>query len=884
MPCGDTSTENSLARDCTRASETGLRSVWDYESDEALFEALKSMRKRGGEEVGGDVPNPQGDPDSELDTPEGSPYDNLDWYVSNASPDSEEQSVETEFSRLRASCGLIGLKDAVLLDRLTGLAARTFGAPIAYVNVLDLGRQWLVSSRGLGGTRELPRKFSFCGHALLAKDSCFVIPDAIKDPRFINSPYVTGPPYIRMYSGATLRSPEGIKLGTFCILDTKPWPEGLNDNLKMNLEDLAATAADFLNHRRDKIERRNVPTPHQIIASATSDLLAPINSLSIALDRLTSDHALQERLSENQKELISMAVSGTGFMGDICQSSVQTYRHENDPIAVDNVPIKPGDSTIRIVDLVQSLHEALETFRKRVPLVISVDSSVPSKAICEEVKIFRSAMLCLHRACSRTISGSVNLTISARHRCQRQADTIELFFEFKVTGSAFIPEDQGGYNKKHFDSPTCTNDHAYNDDAEFLRLLVFELGSIGGEYSWGRQQKLNRGEDRPGDQAEVNCSSFAFSVPVVVPTGPDEKIGLKKLRDVDTDATDVKPPARPVESIFDLQAPAHPADYMVPKKKEKRALVVDGSIATRKSLTKLLEHFGFVVTIAANGIDAMKEMQGSFFDIVFCAFVVPVWDGIECVQQHRAFEREKRPLLPLFIVGMSSNANRSDIDKGLNAGMSTFVHKPVTPKIMRDLFEFPEFVRMSAQLDIILADDVAHSNDAEQELKPVAQPSREFTCLVATKTTAGGISPIIVERLGWHSAVVEHGESVVDLLKMRLWDVVLVDEHLPGIFGTGRINHFREWELEHRKERQNNLIFMSATCVRLPSGILPNMKCPEGFDGIMVKHLMRKDVGGLFQAVEDIAELTWQAESKNGPAAPAVAGTKADSSNMGLLR
>ena len=104
-------------------------------------------------------------------------------------------------------------------DRLTRLAKRMFGVPIALVSLVDENRQWFKSCMGLSAS-ETSRDISFCGHAILG-DGVFIIPNALEDQRFADNPLVLGDPNIRFYAGSPL-SLNGHKLGTLCIIDQKP--------------------------------------------------------------------------------------------------------------------------------------------------------------------------------------------------------------------------------------------------------------------------------------------------------------------------------------------------------------------------------------------------------------------------------------------------------------------------------------------------------------------------------------------------------------------------------------------------------------------------------------------------------------------------------------
>lgn len=129
-------------------------------------------------------------------------------------------------------------------DRLTRMAKRLFGVPIALVSLVDENRQWFKSCFGLS-VSETPRDISFCGHAILGNDP-FIIPDTIVDERFADNPLVLSDPHIRFYAGCPLSAPNGRKLGTLCIIDRQPRSfekedlEALKDLASMVERELAA--------------------------------------------------------------------------------------------------------------------------------------------------------------------------------------------------------------------------------------------------------------------------------------------------------------------------------------------------------------------------------------------------------------------------------------------------------------------------------------------------------------------------------------------------------------------------------------------------------------------------------------------------------------------
>jgi PAS domain S-box-containing protein len=106
------------------------------------------------------------------------------------------------------------------LDEIAQLAAEICGTPIAVVNLISADRQFFKAEVGLG-VRETPLETSFCAKAIL-EDDFLLVPDATLDPRFDCNPLVTGEPRLRFYAGALLKTPDGLPIGTLCVLDTQP--------------------------------------------------------------------------------------------------------------------------------------------------------------------------------------------------------------------------------------------------------------------------------------------------------------------------------------------------------------------------------------------------------------------------------------------------------------------------------------------------------------------------------------------------------------------------------------------------------------------------------------------------------------------------------------
>lgn len=744
--------------------------------------------------------------------------EDLDWVLTNYDKNnSEAQSLEEELQRLQA------LRSYLILDqerehqfeRLTAMASRILDVPIALVSLVDLGRQWFMSNRGLGDVRETPRSQAFCSHAILSKDDILIIKNAKEDPRFVNNPLVTGPPHIRFYGGAPLETPEGYKLGTFCIIDTKPWPNGLDLKSKQNLKEMAALAVEVLVARRRKRERE-LEKSSQLVACTAHDLLTPLSGIELSLHLLKEDEDFQRKLTQQHRRGMKNVEACSDIIQEICTSVRATYAEANS--SFERSLMTANLERVNVNKLVDRLYILIEPMKKDVPLKIVVDENVPQELVTDSSKLCRGAINFLAIAFKRTRKGMITLRLFVRKDADDGGKSL-LFISCEDTAPAI----QVDMYKYLFNPPTketglFQGDIEVDDDANQIfqpELCLFsvacEMNVVGGEYGFRPRNASDTGcEEYDKEVGRVSGSVFWLCIPCIeLGTGADQEFMIVK-----------KSPGAPPHSSLSREEAAtfqrSLARNAVVHQRKKRALIIEDSNVVRKMLTKILTSLNFEVSQAENGMDGLEKLKSTLYDLTLCDFLMPIMDGLDCVQQYRDWEKYHRPWIRQRIVGISAHATGGDIERGMKVGMDDYKNKPVTVKVLSELIQCEDQIEMSNRLDEIERREASVGGFVGNERasglgypKAILNSGMPCTCLlIASKAEDEHINSMqgIIKSSGWQSTTARTDAEALTWLKMRMWDLVLVDEGLAP-----SVSAFREWESAKRKTSQRNIVLMTGT-------------------------------------------------------------------------
>lgn len=136
-----------------------------------------------------------------------------------------------------------------------------------------------------------------------------------------------------------------------------------------------------------------------------------------------------------------------------------------------------------------------------------------------------------------------------------------------------------------------------------------------------------------------------------------------------------------------------------------KILIAEDEPVSRKVLQKTLECWGYEVTAASNGREALAIFRENHFSFVITDWMMPEMDGLELVKRIREHQRAGY----VYIIMLTGRSEKQDLIEGMDNGADDFVAKPFDQEELR--------VRLRAGERVIqLEENLALRNAELQEI------------------------------------------------------------------------------------------------------------------------------------------------------------------------
>jgi len=110
-----------------------------------------------------------------------------------------------------------------------------------------------------------------------------------------------------------------------------------------------------------------------------------------------------------------------------------------------------------------------------------------------------------------------------------------------------------------------------------------------------------------------------------------------------------------------------------------KILIVDDQKSVLLTLEALLTKDGHTVTACMNAVDAMRALASDPFDLVITDAVMP--GGSDGYSLTRTIRKQPQ-LAKIPVVLLTGKRERSDVEKGIEAGVDDYIVKPIDPELL----------------------------------------------------------------------------------------------------------------------------------------------------------------------------------------------------------
>jgi len=411
-----------------------------------------------------------------------------------------------------------------------------------------------------------------------------------------------------------------------------PGRNGLNQGYVILILDVTETRnyIEEIKRVREQAEQANM-AKSEFLANMSHEIRTPMNAI-VGLSDIIMEESRGRKVYSYACDIQSASQNLLAIINDILDlSKVEAGKME---LVLDDYYIKAVvGEVVNMLDIAASQHGLL--------MKCEYDDSIPCQYYGDEGRIKQILINILNNAVKFTKQGYVKITISGRPAdsdSDPEKNTELVTFRVEDTGCGIRQEDLGKIFE-NFGQVDSKRNRSVEGTGLGLSITRHLVGLMNGTI----------------DVESVYGEGTTFTVTI-----PQRIVDSRTLREV---------PGVPGREEPEIE-PFTVNGYKV--------LVVDDNLINRKVAIGFLKSYGFDITEADSGQEAIGLVKQTRFDIIFMDHMMPEMDGIEAVHiiREECGENGRYPV----IIALTANAMEGVRERFLNCGFQDFITKPLERK------------------------------------------------------------------------------------------------------------------------------------------------------------------------------------------------------------